>query len=280
MEIRRTQKSRPTTRPAGDLDNDGVIPNPIPHDLKKAIEYIRNHQGQKISIASLADYCSISERTLEKRFHLFFHCSPFDFWKRSRLSAVRQVFLKGSANTSVLDVAVTFGFTHPGRFSQQYRRCFGETPSATLRRGRQAQRDRIGLTLEVRTADTVGLAALGAREKPSVAILPCLISASEPDCRAFGDYLTEGIAVALARARSLSVIIPRRLHSARHLDSQSLPRDIGARYFLAARITQSVQRVRVIVRLFEATTDEHVWGIHTTARSMRYSTCKIGSLLE
>ena len=37
-------------------------------------------------------------------------------------------------------------------------------------------------------------------------------------------------------------------------------RDIGARYFLLTRIAQSGERVRVIARLFEATTDEHVWG--------------------
>ncbi len=261
METRRTHESRPSTGLVDDLDNGSVIPKyPIPRDLKRAIEYIRNHRNQRISIASLADYCSVSERTLQKRFHLFFHCSPLGFWQRSRLNAVRQELLKGDADTSVLDVAVRFGFTHAGRFSQQYRSRFGETPSATLRRGRQAQRDRIGSTVEVRTTDAFGLAIVSERAKPSVAILPCLISASEPKCRSFGDYLTEGIAVALGRARSLSVVVPTRLHGARHFDSQSLPRDIGVRYFFAARITQSGQRVRVIVRLFEATTDEHVWG--------------------
>ena len=261
METRRAHQSRPSTGPTGDFVNDGAIPKyPIPRDLKKAIEYIRNNRNQKISIASLADYCGVSERTLQKRFLLFFHCSPFDFWQRSRLSAVRQELLKGGTDTSVSDVSVTFGFTHAGRFSQQYRHWFGETPSATLRRGRQAQRDRVSPTIQARPIDTFGLAAIGEREKPSVAILPSLISASEPECRSFGDYLTEAVAVALGRARSLSVVVPRRLHSARHLNSQSLPRDIGVHYFLAARITQFSQRVRVIVRLFEATTDQHVWG--------------------
>jgi adenylate cyclase len=261
LETRRTHRLHPLAGSVGDLDDGRIISRyPLPRDLKKATEYIRNDRSKRISIASLADHCGVSERTLEKHFRLFLNCSPFDFWQRTRLSAARQELLKGSTNTSVLDVAATFGFTHMGRFSQQYRRCFDETPSATLRRGRQAQRDRIRAAENVRATDSVGLAAIGARQKPSVAILPSSISASEPACRSFGEYLTEGITVALGRARSLSVIAPSRPYRARPSDPQSLPRDIGARYLLATRIAQSGQRVRVTARLFEAATDGHIWG--------------------
>jgi tetratricopeptide (TPR) repeat protein len=39
---------------------------------------------------------------------------------------------------SVTEVATRYGFSHFGRFSAQYHRCFGEHPSTTLRHGRAA----------------------------------------------------------------------------------------------------------------------------------------------
>jgi AraC-like DNA-binding protein len=38
-------------------------------------------------------------------------------------------------NLSVTDVAFKWGFTHLGRFSQEYKRRYGELPSSTRRSG-------------------------------------------------------------------------------------------------------------------------------------------------
>jgi transcriptional regulator GlxA family with amidase domain len=37
--------------------------------------------------------------------------------------------------TSVVDVALRFGFSNPGRFAKLYRKAFREKPLDTLRRG-------------------------------------------------------------------------------------------------------------------------------------------------
>ena len=126
-----------------DLDRGRIgRSQPIPHDLKKAVDLIRGDLGRKISVAELVAHCGVPERTLRKHFHTFMGVSPLEFWRRLRLAAVREELLKGADGSSVTDAAARFGFTHFGRFSQQYRRCFGETPSATLRRSRLAEADR------------------------------------------------------------------------------------------------------------------------------------------
>jgi hypothetical protein len=58
-------------------------------------------------------------------------------------------------------------------------------------------------------AGGLSIAARRSRERPSIAVLPCQVSAAEPDCRFFADYVTEGIATALCRVRSLSVVVPK-----------------------------------------------------------------------
>jgi AraC-like DNA-binding protein len=195
-----------------DLDRGRIARSqPIPHDLKKAVDHIRADLGRKISVAELVAHCGVPERTLRKHFHTFMGVSPLEFWRRLRLAAVREDLLKGANASSVTDAAARFGFTHFGRFSQQYSRCFGETPSATLQRSRLA-RNRPNVRILKEDLDGAGglsIAARRSRERPSIAVLPCQVSAAEPDCRFFADYVTEGIATALCRVRSLSVVVPK-----------------------------------------------------------------------
>ena len=97
------------------------------------------------------------------------------------------------------------------------------------------------------------------RDRPSIAVLPLQNSATDSDCRAFGEYIAEGVATVLCRVRSLSVTIskPSRVKLA---DPRQRARDVGTRYLLSGRIAQTGNRVRVIIRLLEAETDAHVWG--------------------
>jgi AraC-like DNA-binding protein len=41
----------------------------------------------------------------------------------------------GAEQASITDIAYRFGFTHLGRFAAYYKKRFGVSPSATLRRG-------------------------------------------------------------------------------------------------------------------------------------------------
>jgi transcriptional regulator GlxA family with amidase domain len=50
-----------------------------------------------------------------------------------RLDRAHADLLSGPTDTSVSDVATRWGFTHLGRFADQYRRKFGVLPSETAR---------------------------------------------------------------------------------------------------------------------------------------------------
>ncbi|SHK50224.1 Helix-turn-helix domain-containing protein [Pseudonocardia thermophila] len=46
-----------------------------------------------------------------------------------RLNRVRDAILASGGDAQVSEIATTWGFVHLGRFSQLYRRCFGQLPS-------------------------------------------------------------------------------------------------------------------------------------------------------
>ena len=61
--------------------------------------------------------------------------SPMRYLKQLRLNRARMLLRKGSHEvTSVSECAHFAGFSHLGRFSADYRRTFGESPSQTLDR--------------------------------------------------------------------------------------------------------------------------------------------------
>jgi len=57
--------------------------------------------------------------------------------RRARLDQARADLEAPGRNTSVTIVAYDCGFSHLGRFAQEYARRFGESPSETLRRARR-----------------------------------------------------------------------------------------------------------------------------------------------
>src|SRR4029078_5881038 len=77
-----------------------------------------------------------ARRTLHKRFRRFLSCTPMEFLRDLRLDRVRQDLLEASPGANITEVAMRWGLTHLGRFAARYRERYGESPSATLRRGR------------------------------------------------------------------------------------------------------------------------------------------------
>jgi adenylate cyclase len=214
-----------------------------------------------MSIADLVAHCGVPERTLRKHFRTFMAVSPLKCWRQLRLAAARACLLEGSNDTSITEVAIRFGFGHFGRFAQDYRRHFGETPSVTLQRSRIDRYEHANRPRHDTPHGTGGVSVVpsGSRDRPSIVVLPLQNSATDPDCRAFGEYLAEGIATVLCRVRSLSVTVPKPSR-VRLADPRQGARDVGGRYLLSGRIAQAGNRVRVIIRLLDAETDAHVWG--------------------
>jgi len=230
--------------------------DPVPCDLKKAVDYIRAHLTRKMSVADLIAYCEVPERTLRKHFRAFMATSPLEFWRHLRLAAARECFLEGSNGTSVTEVATRFGFDHFGRFAQHYRDKYAETPSVTLQRSRLGRQH-----ASKRRSDSRGVSATprNSRDRPSIAVLPLQTSGDNRDCKAIGELLAEEIATALCRARSVSIIAANSAF-VRSTGVRQTGFDAGARYLLAGRVAQEGSRVRVLVRLLDAENEAQLWG--------------------
>ncbi|MCB1667512.1 MAG: AraC family transcriptional regulator [Porticoccaceae bacterium] len=107
----------------------------LPTQLKNALEYIDHHLLEDISIDDILDRALIGERLLYKYFHDHLKTTPQAYIKSLRLHKIRNELISGDPNsTRVTDLALSFGFSHLGRFSKQYRDVFGELPSETLRK--------------------------------------------------------------------------------------------------------------------------------------------------
>jgi len=71
-----------------------------------------------------------------QHFRDFKGTSPMRYLRTARFGKVREALRRAEPEESITEIAARWGFSHMGRFSVEYRRRFGETPSTTLRRAR------------------------------------------------------------------------------------------------------------------------------------------------
>jgi len=88
---------------------------------------------EPLHISALCRALTVSERTLRKAFHKMRGIPPCRHFRMLRLSAARDALLTADRKlVTVTEIATSFGFVELGRFSVEYRRVFGETPSQTM----------------------------------------------------------------------------------------------------------------------------------------------------
>ena len=111
----------------------------LPQHVKRALAYMSANIAERITLAGLASACAVPERTLLRQFQRLVGLPPLAYLRRLRLNAARSELTSAENNDDISDIAIRCGFSHLGRFATEYRRLFGETPSAT-----QATRTRSG----------------------------------------------------------------------------------------------------------------------------------------
>jgi AraC-like DNA-binding protein len=90
---------------------------------------------EPIHISALCRTLAVSERTLRKAFRRIHGLPPCRRLRLLRLSQARRALLAADCTlTSVTEIATCFGFVELGRFSVEYKKEFGESPSQTLHR--------------------------------------------------------------------------------------------------------------------------------------------------
>ena len=208
-----------------------MLSQPLPRDLKRALDRLNAEPERAWTVASLAAACGVAPRTLQKHFRCFLGRSPVEFVRELRLDRARQQLLRPATATNVTDVATRCGFNHLGRFSAWYARRYGESPSATLRRCQTA--------LDCRTPSLPILSA--AVERPAIAVLP--FAAVGPETSLSGG-LADEIAAVLWRLRWINVAAPQ-----------------NARYHLRGRVaTDANGGLRASVIVLDVPARRYIWA--------------------
>lgn len=117
-----------------DLLDAVTRPAPAPRNVKRAIEYMKAHAGESISLADIARAADTSPRSLQDGFRRFRSTTPSIYLRGLRLYGVHGDLLNPDKPASVAQIAMNWGFTHMGMFASYYRAIFGESPRHTLAR--------------------------------------------------------------------------------------------------------------------------------------------------
>lgn len=144
---------------------------PLPADLARAVGWLRGHLSEPVSLEMLAQVAGVRPRTLETHFKTFLATTPLGWVRRMRLARARQEFVRRGEDATVTAVALSAGFTQLGRFAAEYRKAFGELPSATRQRAGNSSRQRVD-----RDFDEAIRATLAA--------LPCAFAVERRQCDA------------------------------------------------------------------------------------------------
>ena len=114
--------------------------------VREAEEFMRAHYSKPLRIGDIAAALQVGMRQLQSAFHETTGMTPWARLTLIRLDQARLRLLSASIGDSVTTIALDCGFSHLGRFSQAYRRQYGENPSDTLRTTRlRAYRTRTNL---------------------------------------------------------------------------------------------------------------------------------------
>jgi len=108
--------------------------------VMSACRLIERHFPAVLTLNELSRDSGVGARTLEYGFREIYGTTPSNFARSLRLTRSRMALLRAKSYTPINEIASAFGFKHMGQYARDYRRWFGETPSATLARAQKAHK--------------------------------------------------------------------------------------------------------------------------------------------
>jgi AraC-like DNA-binding protein len=113
----------------------GRVDTPVLSDpqLNRALEHIRAHYGEKISVESLAATAGMSRRSFERQFHNVLGCSSMTYLRRVRINAVCRAIV--SSAHSLSEISLSCGYSDQSHMTREFRKLVGETPREYRLRG-------------------------------------------------------------------------------------------------------------------------------------------------
>jgi adenylate cyclase len=207
-----------------------------------AIRFMQRNLARPLTTSELATATGMSERSLRRQFRSFTGQSPIAFHRDLRLEAARNALCDDHAKADVTTAAGTHGFSHLSHFTSQYRRRYGELPSATLRALRENCLPQPSHVL---------------CEPISLIVLPFVCTDPGSSNTAFAETMTDRVISALTRTRWVNVLSPDDdLPAAKNMRITP-PR---ARYAVRGRVQCIGGRVQTVIRLIDVTTGRQIWG--------------------
>ncbi|MGH9886640.1 MAG: AraC family transcriptional regulator, partial [bacterium] len=107
-----------------------------PHYVRRVEQFFRDHFERELRLSDALRVAGVSARSLFYGFRVHRKTTPMIYLKQLRLQVARERLLRAAeVGGSVTAIATSCGFPHLGMFSRDYKLRYGESPSATLRRG-------------------------------------------------------------------------------------------------------------------------------------------------
>jgi AraC-like DNA-binding protein len=114
----------------------GALSTPMIGRMKveELCDWIGERLTTDLAPARIAAKTGITPRSLQKAFLRHYHTTLTSYLLDLRLEALRKELLESRKPGGISEIALRYQFHHLGRFSQAYRKQFGELPSVSLAR--------------------------------------------------------------------------------------------------------------------------------------------------
>ncbi|MFI2608386.1 helix-turn-helix transcriptional regulator [Kitasatospora sp. NPDC018619] len=104
-----------------------------PAALRRAVAFIEANAERDVALADIAEAAFVTPRALQYAFRRHLDTTPLRYLRRVRLDAAhRELSAAGPGTTTVTEVAMRWGFAHPGHFAGLYREAYRRSPGDTL----------------------------------------------------------------------------------------------------------------------------------------------------
>lgn len=124
---------------SGSAQLEAPPPRVAPGSVRRAEEFIAAHAAEAITLSDIVAAAGVPARSLRAAFASFRGVAPMEFLRQRRFDLAHRRLSEASAETTVAGVVAALGLGGAGRFSVEYRKRFGRSPSETLALGRAGQ---------------------------------------------------------------------------------------------------------------------------------------------
>jgi len=107
------------------------------HQIVRAIDWLKTHLDQPLSIERLASLANMSRSSLHHHFKALTAMTPLQYQKQLRLQEARRLMLM--SDTDAASAAHHVGYESPSQFNREYRRMFGTPPGRDIAQLRNSQ---------------------------------------------------------------------------------------------------------------------------------------------